>query len=89
MTALFLSFQAKYFFFLSPALFTKERKKNFSKQTTMRTWQLKNLWAAAKAVLREVYCNTILLQETRKTSNKQPNFIPKATEERGRKKPQN
>ena len=28
---------------------------------------------------REVYSNTILLQETRKTANKQPNFTPKAT----------
>ena len=35
---------------------------------------------------REVYSNTILPQETRKTSNRQPNFIPKATEKRRRKK---
>ena len=37
---------------------------------------------------REVYCNTILPQETRKTSNRQANFTPKAT---GKitKKPQN
>ena len=28
---------------------------------------------------REVYSNTILPQETRKTSNRQPNFIPKTT----------
>ena len=28
---------------------------------------------------REVQSNTILLQETRKTSNRQPNFIPKTT----------
>ena len=26
---------------------------------------------------REVYSNTILTQETRKTSNRQPNFTPK------------
>ena len=32
---------------------------------------------------REVYSNTILPQETRKTSNRQPNFIPKTT---GKKK---
>ena len=31
---------------------------------------------------REVYSNTILLQETRKTANKQPNFTPKATGKR-------
>ena len=28
---------------------------------------------------REVYSNTILPQETRKTSNRQPNFTPKAS----------
>ena len=29
---------------------------------------------------KEVYSNTILPQETRKTSNRQPNFTPKTTE---------
>ena len=38
---------------------------------------------------REVYSNTILPQETRKTSNRQPNFTPKATGKRQTKKPQN
>ena len=38
---------------------------------------------------REVYNNTILPQETRKISNKQPNFTPKATGERRRKTSQN
>ena len=28
---------------------------------------------------KEVYSNTILPQETRKTSNRQPNFTPKTT----------
>ena len=42
-----------------------------------------SLWDAAKAVLkREVYSNTILPQETRKTLTRQPNFIPKATGKR-------
>ena len=41
----------------------------------MKTTQ--NLWDAAKAVMREVYSNTVLPQETRKTSNRQPNFTPK------------
>ena len=46
-----------------------------------------NLWDAAKAVLRKkFYSNTILPQETRKTLNRQPNFIPKATGKRRRKK---
>ena len=33
---------------------------------------------------REVYSTTILPQETRKTLNRQPNFIPKTTEKRRR-----
>ena len=37
---------------------------------------------------REVYSNTILPQETRKTSNRQLNFTPKATGKR-REKTQN
>ena len=36
---------------------------------------------------REVYSNTILLQEKRKTSNRQPNFTPKTTGKRRTKKP--
>ena len=35
---------------------------------------------------REVYTNTILSQETRKISNKQPNLTPQATRERSTKK---
>ena len=31
---------------------------------------------------REVYSNTILTQEIRKTSNRQPNFTPKTTGKR-------
>ena len=38
---------------------------------------------------KEIYSNTILLQETRKTSNGQPNFTPKTTEKEEQKKPQN
>ena len=38
----------------------------------------KNLWdTTKKSYKREVYSNTILLQETRKTLNRQPNFTPK------------
>ena len=36
---------------------------------------------------REVYSNTILPQETRKTSNRQPNFISKTTGKRRTKTP--
>ena len=38
---------------------------------------------------REVYSNTILPQETIKTSNRQPNFTPKTNGKRRKKKPQN
>ena len=38
---------------------------------------------------REVYTNTILSQETRKISNKQPNLTPQATRERSTKKKKN
>ena len=41
-----------------------------------------NLWDAVNA---EVYGNTILPLETRKTSNRQPNFTPKTTEEKAPK----
>ena len=37
------------------------------------------LWDAIRAVLKEVYSNTILTQETRKPKNRQPNFTPKTT----------
>ena len=36
---------------------------------------------------REVYSNTILPQETRKTSNRQPNSTPKTTRKRSTKQP--
>ena len=36
---------------------------------------------------REIYSDTTLLQETRKTSNRQPNFTPKTTRKGGTKKP--
>ena len=36
---------------------------------------------------KEVYSNTTLPQETRKTSNRQPNFIPKTTGKRTTTKP--
>ena len=37
---------------------------------------------------REVYNNTILPQETRKITNRHPNFTPKTTGKRRAKKPQ-
>ena len=44
---------------------------------------IQNLWDAAKAVLRGKFIAIQTLpQETRKTSNKQPNFTPKTTGKR-------
>ena len=37
----------------------------------------------------EVYSNKILPQETRKTSDRQPNFTPKTTGKKRTEKPQN
>ena len=45
-----------------------------------------NLWECSKSSpKREVYSNTILPQETRKTLNRQPNFPPKMTGKRTKK----
>ena len=51
---------------------------------TMKTWQLKTFEYSESSSKREVYSNTILLHETRKTSNRQPNFTPKTTGKRRR-----
>ena len=52
---------------------------------TMKT-QLKTYGMQQKHK-REVYSNTILPQETRKTMNRQPNFTRKTTGKRGKKNP--
>ena len=44
---------------------------------TMKTQSLKPMGCSKSSSNREVYNNTILPQETRKTSNRQPNFTPK------------
>ena len=41
------------------------------------------------SAMREVYSNMSLPQETRKTSNKQPNLTPKSTRKRRKKKKKN
>ena len=48
----------------------------------MKTQQLKNYGMQQNISKREVYSNTTLPQETRKTFNRQPNFIPKTTGKR-------
>ena len=50
----------------------------------MKTQQLKTYWMQQKQSFL-VYSNRILPQETRKTSNRQPNITPKRTERRTKK----
>ena len=56
---------------------------------TMKIQQLKTYGMSKSSSRRDVYSNTILPQETRKTSDRQPNLTPKATGKRGTKNPQN
>ena len=53
----------------------------------MELYHIKPMGCSKRSSKREVYSNTILPQETRKVSNKQPNLTPKAIRERGTKKP--
>ena len=55
---------------------------------TLKT-QLKTYGMQQKQFKREVYSNTILPQETRKTLNRRPKLIPKTTGKSRTKKPQN
>ena len=54
---------------------------------TVKTQRPKPMGCSKSSSKREVYSNTILPQETRKISNKQPNLTPKAVRERRTKKP--
>ena len=49
---------------------------------TMKHDNSKPMGCSKSSSQKEVYSNTILLQETRKTLNRQPNFIPKTTGKR-------
>ena len=53
----------------------------------MKTWHSNPTGCSKSSSKREVYSNTILPQETRKTSNRQPNFTPKTTGNRKTKIP--
>ena len=66
----------------------KEEIKNHLETNDSENTMTQNLWDAAKAVLRKVYSNAILPQETRNISNKQANLTPKAIRERRTKKSQ-
>ena len=77
--------------FLNNKQVTEEIKreiKKFLETNDNENTTTQNLWDAAKTVLRVKFGNTILLQETRKTSNRQPNFTPITIEKRRTKKPQ-
>ena len=50
-----------------------------------RTLEILTFYRNKSSSKREVYSNTILPQETRKTSNGQPNFTPKTTGKRTKK----
>ena len=54
---------------------------------TMKTQQLKTYEMQQTSSKREVYSNTILPQETRKTLTRQPNFIHKTIGKRRTKTP--
>ena len=56
---------------------------------TMKHDNSKPMGYSKSSSKREVYSNTILPQETRKTSNRQPNFTPNTTGKRRTKTPQN
>ena len=75
--------------FLNNQQFTEEIKREIKKileTNDNETTTTQKLWYAAKAVIkREVYSNTILPQEIRKTSNRQPNFTTKKTGKRTKK----
>ena len=70
------------------------RNQKGNKKISRNKWQWKHnnskpMGCSKSSSKREVYSNTILPQETRKTSNRQPNFAPKTTGKRRTKTPQN
>ena len=79
--------------FLNNEQFTEEIKreiKNFLETKDNENMTTQNLWDASEcSSKKEVYSDTILPQETRKTQNRQPNTTPKTTRKRRTKKPQN
>ena len=69
--------------FLSNHHVTEEIKMEI-KKIYRNKWQCKHdnskpVGCSKSSSKREVYSNTILPQETRKTSNRQPSFTPKTT----------
>ena len=76
--------------FLNNQQVTEEIKREV-KKISRRKWQWKHdisksMGYSKSSSKREVYSNTILPQQTRKTLNRQPNFIPKTSGKRRIKK---
>ena len=76
--------------FLNNQQVTEEIKREI-KKTSRNKWKWKHnsskpMGCSKSSPKREVYSNTILPQETRKTSNRQPNFTPKTTGKRTKNK---
>ena len=72
--------------FLNNQQVTEEIKREI-KKISRNKWQWKHdkskpLGCSKSSPKRKVYSNTILPQETRKTSNRKPNFTPKTTGKR-------
>ena len=78
--------------FLNNQVYWRNQKGN--QKISRNKWQWKHnnskpMGCRKSSSKREAYSNTILPQETRKTSNRQPNFTPKTTGKRRTKKPHN
>ena len=63
---------------------SKRKLKNTLRQMTMKT-QPNKIYRMQQKQFLEVHCDTGLPQETRKTSNKQPNLPPKRITKRTNK----
>ena len=76
--------------FLNNQQVTEEIKREIKKNSRLK-WQWKHnskpMGCNKSSSKREIYSNTTLSQETRKTSNRQPNFTPKTTGKRRTKPP--
>ena len=78
--------------FLNNQVYWRNQKGN--QKISRNKWQWKHnnskpMGCRKSSSKTEAYSNTILPQETRKTSNRQPNFTPKTTGKRRTKKPHN
>ena len=60
----------------------REIKKNSRNKCQWKHNNSKPVGCSKSSLKREVYSSTILPQETRKTSNRQPDFIPETTGKR-------